>query len=40
MTASRYCVFSEELDAVTFVDAEELSVLRRRGIQTLDRLPA
>ena len=34
-----YCVFSEELDAVTFVDAEELSVLRRRGIQTLDRLP-
>ena len=31
-----YCVFSEELDAVTFVDAEELSVLRRRGIQTLD----
>ena len=26
-----YCVFSEELDAVTFVDAEELSVLRREA---------
>ena len=34
-----YCVFSHELDGVTFVDADEVAVLRRRGIQTLDRLP-
>ncbi len=34
-----YCVFSRELDAVTFVDAKKLSVLTERGIQTLDRLP-
>ena len=34
-----YCVFSKELDGVTFVDADELAVLKQRGIQTLDRLP-
>ena len=34
-----HCVFSKELDAVTFVDADELAVLKQRGIQTLDRLP-
>lgn len=33
------CVYSKELGAVTFVDDDELAVLKQRGIQTLDRLP-
>ena len=34
-----HCLFSKELDAVTYIDAGDLAVLRQRGIQSLDRLP-
>lgn len=34
-----YCVFNRKIDALTFVAAEDLDVLRARGIQTLANLP-
>jgi hypothetical protein len=34
-----HIIFSAELDAFTSVDAEDLSVLKKRGIRTRDPVP-
>jgi hypothetical protein len=34
-----HIIFSTSLDAFTSVDADDLAVLKQRGIRTLDRSP-
>ena len=36
---SIHCVFNREIDAVTWVDSEEVSLLKQRGIRALEALP-
>lgn len=34
-----FCVFNQEIDAVTFIDTAERESLISRGIETLESLP-
>ena len=34
-----YCIYSKKYEAVTFVSAEEVSILKGKGIITIDVLP-